>query len=51
MSGESTTFGANPEIAVELQWYGGVSVGGAHRFVEPIVKWATRWCGASTRAE
>jgi acetolactate synthase-1/2/3 large subunit len=42
LSGESTTFGANPELKVEPQWYGGVSVGGAHRFVEPIVKWATQ---------
>ena len=48
MSGESTTFGANPEISVEPQWYGGVSVGGAHRFVEPIVKWATQVTDSGT---
>ena len=48
MSGESTTFGADPEVSVEPQWYGGVSVGGAHRFVEPIVKWATQVTSAPT---
>jgi acetolactate synthase-1/2/3 large subunit len=31
MSGESTTFGEDPEMPMEPQWYGGVSVGGAHR--------------------
>jgi len=48
LSGESTTFGADPEISVEPQWYGGVSVGGAHRFVEPIVKWTTQVTSAPT---
>lgn len=42
MSGESTSFGADPEIDVEPQWYGGVSVGGANKFVAPIVKWSTQ---------
>ncbi len=40
MSGESTTFGDDPEQQMEPQWYGGVSVGGAHRLIEPLVKWA-----------
>lgn len=42
MSGESTSFGADPDVALEPQWYGGVSEGGAHRFVAPIVKWSTQ---------
>ncbi|MBM3609772.1 MAG: thiamine pyrophosphate-binding protein, partial [Alphaproteobacteria bacterium] len=42
MSGESTSFGDDPQMDVEPQWYGGVSVGGAHRYVEPIVKWSTQ---------
>ncbi len=42
MSGESTTFGEDPEVDVEPQWYGGVSVGGADKFVDPIVKWSTQ---------
>ncbi len=48
MSGESTTFGADPEIDVEPQWYGGVSVGGANKFVAPIVKWSTHVSSAPT---
>jgi acetolactate synthase-1/2/3 large subunit len=48
MSGESTSFGADPEMPVEAQWYGGVSVGGAHRFVDPIVKWATQVTAPAT---
>ncbi|HEY8580332.1 MAG TPA: thiamine pyrophosphate-binding protein, partial [Beijerinckiaceae bacterium] len=42
MSGESTSFGDDPEVDVEPQWYGGVSEGGSHRFVAPIVKYATQ---------
>ena len=38
MSGESVSFGDEPGLAIEPQWYGGVSVGGADRFVAPIVK-------------
>ena len=48
LSGESTSFGADPEIAVEPQWYGGVSVGGANKFVAPIVKWSTQVTSAPT---
>ncbi len=48
MSGEATTFGDDPEQPVEPQFYGGVSVGGAHRFVDPIVKWATQVTSAPT---
>ncbi len=47
MSGESTTFGDDPDQVMEPQWYGGVSVGGAHRLVEPLVKWAGQVTHAS----
>ena len=48
MSGEATTFGDDPDQHVEPQFYGGVSVGGAHRWVDPIVKWATQVTSAPT---
>ena len=38
MSGESTTLGEDPELPIEQQWYGGLSVGGIERFVENITK-------------
>lgn len=41
MSGESTSYGEDPNVSVEPQWYGGVSEGGAHRFIAPVVKYAT----------
>ena len=40
MSGESTSFGADPTRHAEAQWYGGVSVGGADRYIGPLVKWS-----------
>jgi acetolactate synthase-1/2/3 large subunit len=40
MSGESQTLGEDPELDIEQQWYGGLSVGGIERFVEPFAKWA-----------
>lgn len=40
MSGESQTLGENPDLDIEQQWYGGISVGGAERYVENITKWA-----------
>ncbi len=40
MSGESQTLGENPDIDIEQQWYGGISVGGAERYVDNITKWA-----------
>ena len=40
MSGESQTLGENPSLDIEPQWYGGLSVGGAERFVENITKWS-----------
>ncbi len=40
MSGKSQTLGENPELDIEPQWYGGLSVGGIERFVENITKWS-----------
>jgi acetolactate synthase-1/2/3 large subunit len=40
MSGESQTLGEDPDLAIEHQWYAGLSVGGIERFVEPVAKWA-----------
>ena len=40
MSGESQTLGEDPALDIEPQWYGGLTVGGIERFVEPVAKWA-----------
>jgi acetolactate synthase-1/2/3 large subunit len=40
MSGESQTLGEDPDLDIEAQWYGGLTVGGIERFVEPVAKWA-----------
>jgi acetolactate synthase I/II/III large subunit len=40
MSGESQTLGEDPDLAIEHQWYGGLTFGGIERFVQPIAKWA-----------
>jgi acetolactate synthase-1/2/3 large subunit len=40
MSGESNSLGEDPDLDIEPQWYGGLSVGGIERFVEPVAKWA-----------
>jgi acetolactate synthase-1/2/3 large subunit len=40
MSGESQTLGENPDLDIEGQWFGGLSVGGNERFLEPVTKWA-----------
>jgi acetolactate synthase I/II/III large subunit len=40
MSGESQTLGEDPDLDIEQQWYGGLTVGGIERFVEPFAKWA-----------
>jgi acetolactate synthase-1/2/3 large subunit len=43
MSGESLTFGENPNLDIEGQWYRSLSiVGGPQRLVEPVTKWATQ---------
>ena len=40
MSGESQSLGENPDLDIEAQWYGGLTVGGIERLVEPVAKWA-----------
>ena len=40
MSGESQSLGEDPDLDIEPQWYGGLTVGGIERFVEPVAKWA-----------
>jgi acetolactate synthase-1/2/3 large subunit len=40
MSGESQSLGEDPDLDIEQQWYGGLSVGGIERFVEPVAKMA-----------
>ena len=40
MSGESQTLGEDPQLDVEPQWFGGLSVGGNERLIEPVTKWA-----------
>jgi len=40
MSGESQTLGEDPDLDIEQQWYGGLTVGGIERFLEPVAKWA-----------
>jgi acetolactate synthase I/II/III large subunit len=40
MSGESQTLGEDPTLDIEAQWYGGLTVGGIERFVEPVAKWS-----------
>jgi len=41
MSGESLTFGENPNLDIEGQWYRSLSIiGGPQRLVEPVTKWA-----------
>jgi acetolactate synthase I/II/III large subunit len=43
MSGESLSLGEDPNVEIEPQWYGGVSVvGGAQRLAQPFVKWANQ---------
>jgi acetolactate synthase I/II/III large subunit len=40
MSGESVSLGEDPDLAIEPQWYGGLSVGSPERLVAPMVKHA-----------
>ncbi len=43
MSGESLSFGEDPKLPIEPQWYRSLSiVGGPQRLVEPVTKWATQ---------
>src|SRR4029078_8335220 len=38
MSGGLQTLGEDPDLEIEQQWYGGLTVGGIERFVEPVAK-------------
>jgi acetolactate synthase I/II/III large subunit len=43
LSGESTSFGEDPALPIEPQWYHSLSiVGGPQRLVEPVTKFATQ---------
>jgi acetolactate synthase-1/2/3 large subunit len=48
MSGESVTFGDDPEFDIEGQWYAGVSPGGADKLVSSYTKWAALVPSAAT---
>ena len=41
LAGESVSLGADPDLKVEAQWYGGVSPGGIDRLVSNSVKWSS----------
>jgi thiamine pyrophosphate-dependent acetolactate synthase large subunit-like protein len=52
MSGESLSFGEDPQLAIEPQWYSSLSiVGGPQRLVEPVTKWATQAASVHTLYE
>jgi len=52
MSGESLSFGEDPKLAIEPQWYRSLSiVGGPQRLVEPVTKWATQAANVHTLYE
>ena len=40
LAGESVTLGADPNLRMEAQWYGGVSPGGIDKLVSRSVKWS-----------
>jgi thiamine pyrophosphate-dependent acetolactate synthase large subunit-like protein len=52
LSGESTSFGEDPQLAIEPQWYRSLSiVGGPQRLAEPVTKWATQAASVHTLYE
>jgi acetolactate synthase I/II/III large subunit len=52
LSGESLSFGEDPKLAIEPQWYRSLSiVGGPQRLVEPVTKWATQAANVHTLYE
>ena len=52
LSGESLTFGEDPKLDIEPQWYRSLSiVGGPHRLVEPVTKWASQAASPHTLYE
>lgn len=43
LSGELISFGEDPQLPIEPQWYRALSIiGGPQRLVEPVTKWATQ---------
>ena len=52
MSGKSLSFGEDPQLTIEPQWYRRLSiVGGPQRLVEPVTKWATQAANVHTLYE
>jgi thiamine pyrophosphate-dependent acetolactate synthase large subunit-like protein len=52
MSGESVTYGEDPNVEPGAQWYGSLGiVGGPQRIVEPVTKWATQATSVHTLYE
>ena len=51
VSGEAVGMGEEPDFYMEPQWYGGVSVGGPERFVQPLVKRAVNVVHSDTLFE
>jgi acetolactate synthase-1/2/3 large subunit len=52
MSGESLSFGEDPGLPIEPQWYRSLSiVGGPQRLVEPVTKWACQAASVHTLYE
>jgi thiamine pyrophosphate-dependent acetolactate synthase large subunit-like protein len=52
LSGEALTYGERPGVDPGSQWYRNLSiVGGPHRLVEPIVKWANQVTSPETLYE
>jgi len=52
MSGEALSYGEDPDFDPGRQWFGSLSiVGGPHRLMEPIVKWANQATSPATLYE
>lgn len=52
MSGESLSYGEDPDFDPGRQWFGSLSiVGGPHRLMEPVVKWANQATSPETLYE
>lgn len=52
LSGESLSFGADPDFDPGRQWYNSLSiVGGPHRLLEPLVKWSNQATSPATLYE
>lgn len=52
MSGEALSYGDDPDFDPGRQWFGSLSiVGGPHRLMEPVVKWANQATSPATLYE